>query len=267
MPFAWLVTRGGTLLLGFCWALMLLGLLQALGWSGGPNLAPLVPIVLLALILARARQRRGLSASASEAVPEPRSRRRRLSGAGAQPLRKTSSNRSTVPPRPEIGVGGGEAEAGERRVRALGEDVGGAGEPQVRDQPGQGRIAHLHHLAVRDRQSEARAGEQIARRAHVDLRMDARGGVAPFRRLGRAHRPAQARQAAGAGEGGEKQAVRLQRAADQAQRAGQIVDRVEQADRDGEIEAAAPATGGLLLDVRDDLQPALPSRSPSQDRR
>jgi hypothetical protein len=75
-PFAWLVARGRDLpVLAACWAVLLLGLLQALGLSGGPNLAPLVPIVLLALILAALRRDQrdgGLSASASEAVAEPR---------------------------------------------------------------------------------------------------------------------------------------------------------------------------------------------------
>jgi hypothetical protein len=72
MPFAWLIARGRhAFLLAFCWALMLLGLLQALGWSG-PNLGPLVPIMLLSLIWREAQRDLGLSASASEAVPEPR---------------------------------------------------------------------------------------------------------------------------------------------------------------------------------------------------
>jgi hypothetical protein len=78
MPFAWLVSRGRhALLLALCWALMLLGLLQALAWAGGPSLAPLVPIILLALTWREAQRDLGLSASASDAVPEPR-----LAGAG-----------------------------------------------------------------------------------------------------------------------------------------------------------------------------------------
>jgi hypothetical protein len=73
-PFAWLVARGRhLLLLAACWAVLLLGLLQTLGWSAGANLAPLAPILLLALILAELRRdQRGLSASASEAVALPR---------------------------------------------------------------------------------------------------------------------------------------------------------------------------------------------------
>ena len=62
MPLAWLLA---------------LGLMQALGWAGGPNLAPLVPIFLLMLTWREAQRDLGLSASASEAVPEPR-----LAGAG-----------------------------------------------------------------------------------------------------------------------------------------------------------------------------------------
>jgi hypothetical protein len=78
MPLAWLVSRGRHLvLLATSWALLLLGLLQALGWAGGPNLTPLVPLILLALIWREAQRDLGLSASASDAVPEPR-----LAGAG-----------------------------------------------------------------------------------------------------------------------------------------------------------------------------------------
>jgi hypothetical protein len=83
MPLAWLVSRGRHAVpLAFCWALLLLGLLQGLGWAGGPNLAPLVPMTLLALIWREAQRDPepgpvGLSASASEAAPEPR-----LAGAG-----------------------------------------------------------------------------------------------------------------------------------------------------------------------------------------
>jgi hypothetical protein len=70
VPFVWLVQRGRHKLpLALAWAILLLGLLQVAGWSGGPNLAPLVPIVLLALILF---QPRDLSASASDTEPLPR---------------------------------------------------------------------------------------------------------------------------------------------------------------------------------------------------
>jgi alpha-1,2-mannosyltransferase len=73
VPMAWLVTRGRHKLpLALCWALMLLGQVQALGFGAGPNLAPLVPIILLVLTWRAAQDDLGLSASASDAVPEPR---------------------------------------------------------------------------------------------------------------------------------------------------------------------------------------------------
>lgn len=78
MPLAWLLARGRQLwLLLLCWLLLALGLMQGLGWAGGPNLAPLVPIILLALTWREVQSDLGLSASASETEPEPR-----LAGAG-----------------------------------------------------------------------------------------------------------------------------------------------------------------------------------------
>ena len=79
VPLVWLIARGRHFpLLAAAWAVLMLGLLQVLGLSAGPNLAPLAPIVLLALILAELRRdQRGLSASASEAVALPR-----LAGSG-----------------------------------------------------------------------------------------------------------------------------------------------------------------------------------------
>ena len=73
VPFLWLVGRGRHwLLLGLVWAILFLALVQVAGWSGGPNLMPLAPIVLLGLILLETRQPRGFSASASDTEPLPR---------------------------------------------------------------------------------------------------------------------------------------------------------------------------------------------------
>lgn len=73
-PFLWLVGRGRHwLALSLVWAILFLALLQVAGLSGGPNLTPLAPIVLLALILVETRQPpRGLSTSESETEPLPR---------------------------------------------------------------------------------------------------------------------------------------------------------------------------------------------------
>ena len=73
VPFLWLISRGRHwLLLGLVWAILFLALAQVAGWSGGPNLMPLAPIVLLGLILFETRQSDRLSASASETEPLPR---------------------------------------------------------------------------------------------------------------------------------------------------------------------------------------------------
>jgi hypothetical protein len=77
VPFLWLVGRGRHWpLLGLVWGISFLALVQVAGWSGGPNLLPLAPIVLLALILLETSQGRtggpDASASASETEPLPR---------------------------------------------------------------------------------------------------------------------------------------------------------------------------------------------------
>ena len=74
VPFLWLIGRGRHwLLLGLVWAILFLALVQVAGWSGGPNLMPLAPLILLGLILLETRQPPPLlSASASETEPLPR---------------------------------------------------------------------------------------------------------------------------------------------------------------------------------------------------
>ena len=73
-PFLWLVGRGRhRLLLALAWAILFLALVQVAGLSGGPNLMPLAPIIMLALILVEAGQFPfRFRASASETEPEPR---------------------------------------------------------------------------------------------------------------------------------------------------------------------------------------------------
>lgn len=76
-PFLWLIGRERRrLALLLVWAILFLALVQVAGWSGGPNLMPVAPIVLLVLILLEIRQPRGAgpdpSVSASETVPLPR---------------------------------------------------------------------------------------------------------------------------------------------------------------------------------------------------
>ncbi len=149
--------------------------------------------------------------------------------------------------RGELGNRRGEAEAPERAPAPCAKHVGRAHRPKIRDQPRERGEAHRHALDVGDRQGEAGAAQQVAGGAHVDLRMDMGRGFAAFGLLGGAHRASQARQAAGAGEGGEEQAVGPQRAPDQGQRAGQIVDAVEDADRDDKVEGAVGEGKAVLV--------------------
>jgi hypothetical protein len=73
VPFLWLIGSGRhRALLALVWAILFLAMAQVAGWSGGPNLMPLAPIVLLGLILLDTLQPRGLSASESETEPLPR---------------------------------------------------------------------------------------------------------------------------------------------------------------------------------------------------
>jgi hypothetical protein len=73
VPFLWLIGRGRHWpLLGLVWAILFLALVQVAGWSGGSNLMPLAPTLLLGLILIETRQPGRLSASASETEPLPR---------------------------------------------------------------------------------------------------------------------------------------------------------------------------------------------------
>jgi hypothetical protein len=73
VPFLWLVGRGRQpALLSLAWAILFLALVQVAGWSGGPNLMPLAPIIFLSLIVLETSQPLGFSASASETEPLPR---------------------------------------------------------------------------------------------------------------------------------------------------------------------------------------------------
>ena len=132
--------------------------------------------------------------------------------------------------RPPVGIrrggkrvrGCGERAAGERP--AFHEQVARRHPAKISQQPKHVAIAHRERLDIGDRQREPRAHQQIAGGAHVDQRVEPRDGPVGLRR---AQRGAQPGQAVAADEGAEKQPVRAQRAADQAQRARQVADLIE----------------------------------------
>ena len=99
-------------------------------------------------------------------------------------------------------------------------------------------VAHDEAVAVDHRQREAGALQQAAERARVGERDDARARAAADSLSAASRHCAQLRQRVAAGQGGEQQAVGLQRAADLDQRARQVVDLMQGEQRDGEIEGA-----------------------------
>jgi len=104
---------------------------------------------------------------------------------------------------------------------------------QIIDQPVQRAIADPQAAAVDHRVGKTGALQQLAAGAHIHLR------VKPRRRafaIGGEHDLAQRRQAAGAGDGDDRQALRRQRLAQMDQCAGQIVDRVKRAQADNQVE-------------------------------
>ena len=150
--------------------------------------------------------------------------------------------------RGELRGGGGEGETAERAPRAGGEHVGGSHSAKIGDEPGQVREAHGDALGVDDRQSEARTHQQLAGGANVDLRMDSRRErFGRFRFVGRTHRLAEPRQAARSRKGGEEEPVGPQGAADEGERAGQVVHSVEHANRDDQVERAFAERQAVLV--------------------
>jgi ComF family protein len=140
------------------------------------------------------------------------------------------------------GLHPGEGRAASRQHAALG------AEAEVGEQAVEAAIAHVERFAVRDGEREAGAGEQVAGRTHVDLRMDARrhpAAVACQIRL--QHRGSQTGQTASAEETAEEQSVRSQHPSYQQESARQIVDAVQHAGGHHKVEAAVREGQAILV--------------------
>lgn len=109
------------------------------------------------------------------------------------------------------------------------------------------RVTDVQGFAVGDGQGEACTDEQIARRRHIDLRMEALRHGIPHSRVGRAHHIAQHGERARASESRQKQAVRLQDTPALDERPRQIVDHVQHAGRDDEIETGGRERKPILI--------------------
>jgi predicted enzyme related to lactoylglutathione lyase len=148
----------------------------------------------------------------------------------------------------EVRCRGGQSGLSQRSPRPRREQVGRAHATQIGDQLPQRREADCDGFAIGDGERESGAAEQVTRRAEIDLGVDSRrSGFGVSEGFGGPHCGAKARQTARSGEGGKQQAVGSQRAADQGQGARQVVNAVQHADRDDEIEDAVGEGQAVLV--------------------
>ena len=123
-----------------------------------------------------------------------------------------------------------------RRTPPLDQDIGRSHPPQIGHQRERAVVAHHDAIDVGDRQRKARALQQAAYVAQIGKRQDARRHAAfafDFRR--RKGLP-QLGQRIATDHRRQQQPVRLQRAADLRQHAGQVVDELKRERRDGKIQ-------------------------------
>ena len=116
---------------------------------------------------------------------------------------------------------------------ALGQDITRPHSAQITEQPAEIAVPDVERFYIGDGQGKPCAHQQVAGGSHVDLRVEARGWPLAFRGPQCA---AKCRQTPRTDERAEKQAVRAEHAANQGQRAGQVVDLIEYARAHHEIE-------------------------------
>lgn len=132
---------------------------------------------------------------------------------------------------------GGKRSAREYLPASPGEDVRRAHPAQIRNETGQRPVRDFDPIHIDDRHSKTGSGEQLPERRGLDPRMNARDRFTRHR-IGGAHGGAKAGQGIAARNRADQKRVGAHRVAQPEKRAGQIVDGVEHADDDGEIEAS-----------------------------
>jgi ComF family protein len=126
------------------------------------------------------------------------------------------------------------------------EQVGGGHAAQVGEEARGIGVADRQRHRIGDGQGETGTAQQIARHPHVDARMHTRR-CSTRRHVPGQQRPAQTREAVPPDEAGEEQAVGFQHAADQRQRAGQVVHAVQHPGAEDEIEAGVGEGQAILV--------------------
>ena len=129
---------------------------------------------------------------------------------------------------------------------ALGEHVRGAHAAQIANECRQVGIAQRHAVDVDHWHDEAGGGQQSGERGWSDPRVGARGGGAS-QAVGGKHRAAQGRETVAPGERADEGAVGAQGAADRGQRRAEVVDGVERANGDHQVEARAAVIVTVFL--------------------
>ena len=148
-----------------------------------------------------------------------------------------------------IGSEGGGGEGGPlpaARGSALAQHVRSAHRAQVADQGGEAGIAQRHPINIDHRHDETRSGEQRGECRGSDTRMGARRGGARHA-VGGEHRAAQCGEAVAPGERADERTVGAQSLADRGQCRAELVDGVERADGDDEVEAFSAVSVAVLL--------------------
>ena len=132
------------------------------------------------------------------------------------------------------------------RRRSL-QHIGRAHAAQIAHQRKNRLVAHGQPVGIDHRQSEAGALQQRAQLAQIGERRDPRRDAAFDLAFGLREGFAQFGEAVAADQRRQQQAVRLQRAADLDQRAGQIIDELQRQRRHDQIERAVGERQGLLV--------------------
>jgi len=150
---------------------------------------------------------------------------------------------ATIVRRASEGSGGPSDRRRHERL-ALGQDITRPHSTQITEQPAEIAVPDVERFHIRDGQGEPRPHQQVAGGSYVDLRVETRGGPLAFRGPQCA---AKCRQTPRTNERTEKQAVGTQHAADQGQRAGEVVDLIEYASAYHEIERRIGEREAILV--------------------
>lgn len=127
--------------------------------------------------------------------------------------------------------------AAQRAARAADEDIGRGHRPKIGDERVETAVGEPHSVNIGDRHDQAGGGEQMAKAARLDPRMDVGCGAEAARLVGCQHRRAQHGQRIVPGHRADQQAVRAEQETQPGKHQRQLVDGVERADGQAQVKA------------------------------